>query len=81
MVCYGSYWCLADYMLRNDLQTWSKRTKNRTPKYFVTYTHFLRDLHTNAIFFQLPMRLISNFEYKFFFAITLYFLCTHFSIW
>ena len=27
MVSYGFYWCLADYMLRNDLQTWSKTAK------------------------------------------------------
>ena len=81
MVCYGSYCCLADYMLRNDLQTWSKTAKNRTLKYFVTYTHSLCDLHMSALFVQLPINLISHFENIFCFAISVYVLSTNLSIW
>ena len=36
MVCNGPNWCLADCMLRNYYQTWSKTAKTSVVKYFVT---------------------------------------------
>ena len=37
-VCYGSYWCLADYMLRNYIQTLSKIAKTEL-KSILSLTH------------------------------------------
>ena len=42
MVCDGRNWCLADCMLRNYYQTFSKTAKTGVIRYFVTDRHFYK---------------------------------------
>ena len=51
MVCDGPNWCLADFMLRNYYQNFSKKAKTGVIKYFMTDRHFLPDQQTFVSFF------------------------------
>ena len=80
MVWDGPNWCLADCMLRNYYQTYSKIGKTSVIKYFVTDRHFLRDRQTFAKLFKWPLFSLTQVEHKFCFALSVLFLCTILAI-
>ena len=73
MVCNGPNWCLADCLLRNYYQPWSKTAKTGVITFFVTDRHFLRDRQTFGIFFKWPIFPLSQVEHSFCFASSVFF--------